>query len=76
MAGKKSEFPNDRTEGERRKNLTDRQVKELELAGGVEGGMQAGNAGGPRESEAQSRAENSSTGPDKDTNEAKQPLAR
>jgi hypothetical protein len=27
--------------------LTDEQIKELELAGGVEGGMQAGSAGGP-----------------------------
>ena len=37
----------DPTENERRKNLSDREVDELELAGGVEGGMQAGSAGGP-----------------------------
>ncbi|NUQ17604.1 MAG: hypothetical protein HOP95_03995 [Sphingomonas sp.] len=48
---KKSDFPPDKTEGERRKNLNDRQIDELELAGGVEGGMQAGSAGGPSESD-------------------------
>jgi hypothetical protein len=42
----------DRTANERRKNLSDEQVKELELAGGVEGGMQAGSAGGPAEEDA------------------------
>ena len=49
MSAKKSDFPVDATEGERRKNLDDRQIDELELAGGVEGGMQAGSAGGPSE---------------------------
>ena len=47
MTGKNPDFPNDRTAPERRKDLTDQQVKELELAGGVEGGMPAGSAGGP-----------------------------
>jgi hypothetical protein len=37
----------DPTEDERRKNLSDSELRELELAGGVEGGMQAGSAGGP-----------------------------
>jgi hypothetical protein len=37
----------DPTEHERRKNLSDGDVKDLELAGGVEGGMRAGSAGGP-----------------------------
>lgn len=49
MTAKKSDFPPDKTERERRKNLDDRQIDELELAGGVEGGMQAGSAGGPGE---------------------------
>ena len=51
MTAKKSDFPRDKTEGERRKNLDDREIDELELAGGVEGGMQAGSAGGPGESD-------------------------
>jgi hypothetical protein len=50
MNAKNPEFPDDRTAGERRKNLSGRQLKQLELAGGVEGGMQAGSAGGPSES--------------------------
>lgn len=49
MTAKTSELRGDKTEGERRRNLSDGQVKELELAGGVEGGMQAGSAGGPGE---------------------------
>jgi hypothetical protein len=52
MTAKKSAFPDDKTEGERRKNLDDRQIDELELAGGVEGGMQAGSAGGPGEEDS------------------------
>ncbi|HET7605708.1 MAG TPA: hypothetical protein VFK28_06525 [Sphingomicrobium sp.] len=47
MDDKKRGSADDPTESERRKKLTDEQVKELELAGGVEGGMQAGSAGGP-----------------------------
>lgn len=42
----------DRTEQERRKDLSESDVKELELAGGVEGGMQAGSAGGPSQTDA------------------------
>ncbi|HEX5258748.1 MAG TPA: hypothetical protein VFW35_08205 [Sphingomicrobium sp.] len=49
MTAKKSQLRGDKTEGERRKHLSDGQVKDLELAGGVEGGMQAGSAGGPGE---------------------------
>jgi hypothetical protein len=52
MAAKKPELHGDKTEGERRKSLSDGQVKELDLAGGVEGGMQAGSAGGPGEKDA------------------------
>ena len=47
MAEDSPKFPNDKTAPARRKNLTEEQIKELELAGGVEGGMQAGSAGGP-----------------------------
>ena len=49
MTAKKSDFPRDKTESERRKNLHQSEVDELELAGGVDGGMQAGSAGGPGE---------------------------
>lgn len=53
MTATKPHSPADRTERERRKNLTDRQIKDLELAGGVEGGMQAGSAGGPGQEDAE-----------------------
>ena len=52
MDDKKRGFADDPTESERRKKLTDEQVKQLELAGGVEGGMQAGSAGGPGDKSA------------------------
>jgi hypothetical protein len=55
MSRSKSEFPADKTEGERRKNLNGRDIKDLELAGGVEGGMQAGSAGGPGEPDSEKR---------------------
>ena len=51
MGAGSPKFPDDKTASERRKNLTDQQIKELELAGGVEGGMQAGSAGGPGSNE-------------------------
>lgn len=57
-----SETPDDRTARERRKNLSDKQIEELELAGGVEGGMQAGSAGGSGASDAKARP---GTKPDK-----------
>jgi hypothetical protein len=47
MATDRSSPTDHKTAAERRKNLTDEQIKDLELAGGVEGGMQAGSAGGP-----------------------------
>ena len=53
MTATEPQSPSDRTESERRKNLTDRQIKDLELAGGVEGGMQAGSAGGPAQQDAE-----------------------
>jgi hypothetical protein len=45
MAGRSPDFPDDKTAPERRKNLTEQQIRELKLAGGVEGGMQAGSGG-------------------------------
>jgi hypothetical protein len=62
MSAKKSGFPDDKTERERRKNLSESQIKELELAGGAEGGMQAGSAGGPGERDAQAKAQSPSEG--------------
>ena len=47
MAEDSPKFPHDKTAAGRRKNLSPEQIRELELAGGVEGGMQAGSAGGP-----------------------------
>lgn len=52
-----SERPEDRNARERRKGLSDEQIKELELAGGVEGGMQAGTAGGPSSSNRRPKPE-------------------
>ena len=40
-------FPDDRTAPKRRRTLTDAEIKALELAGGVEGGMEAGS-GAPK----------------------------
>lgn len=37
----------DRTSQQRRKGLRKDDIQDLELAGGAEGGMQAGSAGGP-----------------------------
>ena len=56
MNTKQRETRDDPTEGERRKNLSEEQIRELELAGGVEGGMQAGSAGGPDGDEARAKA--------------------
>ena len=61
MKASEQRFDYDRTSGERRKNLSDGQVKDLELAGGVERGMQAGSAGGPSESGAEHRVERGSS---------------
>ncbi len=61
MNAKNPQFLKDRTERQRRKNLSDDQVKELELAGGVEGGMQAGSAGGPKASDTE-RASTATSG--------------
>ena len=67
MTGKKADFPADKTAPERRKDLTDQEVTNLELAGGVEGGMQAGSAGGPGSKDEQKPGGTpSTTKPDKD----------
>ena len=55
MTATKSKSPADPTERARRKHLTDREIKDLELAGGAEGGMQAGTAGGPGQKDAEAR---------------------
>lgn len=55
MTGKNHKFPDDKTAPGRRKDLTDQQVKDLELAGGVEGGMPAGSAGGPGSNDEQTK---------------------
>jgi hypothetical protein len=47
MTDMKTQMPDDKTGRERRKHLSEQEIKDLELAGGVEGGMQAGSAGGP-----------------------------
>jgi hypothetical protein len=62
MSKDKHEFRDDPTEAERRKKLSEKQIRELELAGGVEGGMQAGSAGGPGEGDSERNPEES---PDK-----------
>ena len=53
MNRKTSGFSEDKTERQRRKNLSDEQVEDLELAGGVEGGMPAGS-GSPSPEEEES----------------------
>ena len=71
MSAKKREFRDDPTEDERRKNLNDEQIKQLELAGGVEGGMQAGSAGGPGGDDARAASSKSRGG----TKRSKDPSA-
>jgi hypothetical protein len=48
MTSETRKFPDDRTAPKRRKKLSDAEIKELELAGGVEGGMEAGS-GSPKQ---------------------------
>lgn len=63
MTGTGQDFPDDKTAPERRKDLTDRELKELKLAGGVEGGMEAGSGGPePREEGEEGRDERSANG--------------
>ena len=53
MNANKADSPEHKAERERHKTLTDQQIDELERAGGVEGGMQAGSAGGPGQGDAE-----------------------
>ena len=52
MTSAKDQTRGDKTARERRKRLSKQEIRDLELAGGVEGGMQAGSAGGPGESDS------------------------
>jgi hypothetical protein len=68
MSGPSPDFPDDKTAPERRKNLTEQEIKDLKLAGGVEGGMEAGSGGGPAapdDSGAESAGANHKTNPRK-----------
>lgn len=53
MNAKQSELPDDKAAATPREHLSKRQIKDLELAGGVEGGMRAGSAGGPSQEDAE-----------------------
>ena len=53
MIAKPSGSQGDKASRQRRKPLSDKNIRELELAGGVEGGMEAGSAGGPSQQEAE-----------------------
>lgn len=55
MTSNDKPFPDDKTAQRRRQGLSEQQIKDLELAGGVEGGMQAGSGGPPAEHEEQGR---------------------
>ena len=70
MANKTSRSAGDPTEEERRKNLSEREVHDLELAGGVEGGMKAGSAGGPSGSDGKQESEPSPPHPDRGKGDA------
>ena len=54
MTSKTPAFPNDKTAAERRKGLSKQQIKDYELAGGVEGGMPAGSGSPSAEDEESS----------------------
>ena len=58
-------FPEDRARRERRKGLTPKEIHEMELAGGIEGGMQAGSDG-PREPSS-NESSNDNSKPDGDS---------
>ena len=52
MTAKTPQFGHDdKTAADRRDDLSEDEIKQLDLAGGVEGGMQAGSAGGPGQAE-------------------------
>jgi hypothetical protein len=56
MTSAKDQTRHDKTARERRKKLSKQEIRDLELAGGVEGGMQAGSAGGPGENDSGGQA--------------------
>jgi len=53
MIAKPSGSQGDKAAPQRRKPPSDKKIRELELAGGVEGGMEAGSAGGPSQQDAE-----------------------
>ena len=57
MTSAKDQTRDDKPARERRKRLSKQEIHDLELAGGVEGGMQAGSAGGPGESDSGDKVE-------------------
>ena len=60
MTSAKDQTQDSNTARERRKGLSKQEIRDLELAGGVEGGMETGSAGGPGESDSASKAERGS----------------
>lgn len=64
MTSQTHAFPNDKTAPERRKGLSKQQIKDYELAGGVEGGMPAGS--GSRSPEDEEPDDEHSPGSDGD----------
>ena len=57
MTSAKDQTRDDKPARERRKRLSKQEIHDLELAGGVEGGMQAGSAGGPGERDSDDKLE-------------------
>ena len=63
MIPKNQAFPDDKTAPDRRKGLSKQEIKDLELAGGVEGGMQAGSGGPPAKDGERTPDDDSRAGP-------------
>ena len=55
MNVKDRQLSDDGKSAEHGKDLSDEKLKDLDLAGGVEGGMPAGSAGGPSQSDVEKR---------------------
>ena len=53
MIAKPSGSQGEKAGRQRRKPPSDKKIRELDLAGGVEGGMEAGSAGGPSQQDAE-----------------------
>lgn len=60
MTSAKDQTRDDKTARERRKRPSKQEIRNLELAGGVEGGMLAGSAGGPGEGDSGNKPEHKS----------------